>query len=308
MGSHRHRPPSCPRDRRRAGRCRRGRLGDLRCGQRHRTAGGPSLHRRRGVDRRGGHRAGGVGRRHPHPRRPDRTSGTTPGPPGPALQPVVGGRQGRAVRTGRAGLLARCRDRHARPGLDLEQLARDAVDAGRRLPGHGRGRRLPGLGGLHRGGGTAFPSCACRRGPGTTSRSTSGSTATTLATPSTPSTMRSNGRSTIATVNGRFFVNNVSLGVYATIVQQEGYREAKAETSRTAPPRAARPDRPAVRPAVHDARRRRRSTGPSSSRCRTTPTSLAASPDLSQRRRLDTGRLGVFAVTRGHRGPGRRGR
>ena len=34
-----------------------------------------------------------------------------------------------------------------------------------------------------------------------------------------------------ATVNGRFFVNNVSLGIYATIVQQEGYREAKAETA-----------------------------------------------------------------------------
>ena len=35
-----------------------------------------------------------------------------------------------------------------------------------------------------------------------------------------------------ATVNDRFFVNNVSLGVYATIVQQEGYREAKAATTR----------------------------------------------------------------------------
>ena len=35
-----------------------------------------------------------------------------------------------------------------------------------------------------------------------------------------------------ATVNDRFFVNNVSLGVYATIVQQEGYREAKAATTK----------------------------------------------------------------------------
>ncbi len=34
-----------------------------------------------------------------------------------------------------------------------------------------------------------------------------------------------------ATVNGRFFVNNVSLGAYAAIVQQEGYRDAKAETT-----------------------------------------------------------------------------
>ena len=34
-----------------------------------------------------------------------------------------------------------------------------------------------------------------------------------------------------ATVNDRLFVNNVSLGVYATIVQQQGYRDAKRETT-----------------------------------------------------------------------------
>lgn len=34
-----------------------------------------------------------------------------------------------------------------------------------------------------------------------------------------------------ATVGDRLFVNNVSFGVYATIVQQEGYREDKAGTS-----------------------------------------------------------------------------
>ena len=42
-----------------------------------------------------------------------------------------------------------------------------------------------------------------------------------------------------ATVNDRFFVNNVSLGVYATIVQQEGYREAKVGHDEAAAPRAA---------------------------------------------------------------------
>ena len=36
-----------------------------------------------------------------------------------------------------------------------------------------------------------------------------------------------------ATVNGRFFVNNVSLGVYASIVQEGGYRDAKVETTKT---------------------------------------------------------------------------
>ena len=35
-----------------------------------------------------------------------------------------------------------------------------------------------------------------------------------------------------ATVGDRLFVNNVSLGVYATIVQQDSYRDAKLETSR----------------------------------------------------------------------------
>src|SRR4029077_20106816 len=35
-----------------------------------------------------------------------------------------------------------------------------------------------------------------------------------------------------ATVNGRFFVNNVSLGVYATIVQQESYRDAKSDVTK----------------------------------------------------------------------------
>ena len=35
-----------------------------------------------------------------------------------------------------------------------------------------------------------------------------------------------------ATVGDRLFVNNVSLGIYATIVQQEGYREAKSETAK----------------------------------------------------------------------------
>ena len=35
-----------------------------------------------------------------------------------------------------------------------------------------------------------------------------------------------------ATVNDRFFVNNVSLGVYAKIVQEESYRDAKVDTTK----------------------------------------------------------------------------
>ena len=36
-----------------------------------------------------------------------------------------------------------------------------------------------------------------------------------------------------ATANDRFFVNNVSLGVYAKIVQEESYRDAKVETTKS---------------------------------------------------------------------------
>jgi diacylglycerol kinase family enzyme len=99
-----------------------------------------------------------------------------------------------------------------------------------------------------------------------------------------------------ATVNDRFFVNNVSLGVYATIVQQEGYREAKAATTRQLLPELlgqttepfdlqfGTPDGTEV-------------DGSFLVMVSNDPYVLAASPSTSQRLRLDTGRLGVFAVT-----------
>ena len=99
-----------------------------------------------------------------------------------------------------------------------------------------------------------------------------------------------------ATVNDRFFVNNVSLGVYATIVQQEGYREAKAATTRRLLPELlgettepfdlsfVTPEGTAV-------------DGSFLVMVSNDPYVLAASPSTSQRLRLDTGRLGVFAVT-----------
>jgi diacylglycerol kinase family enzyme len=99
-----------------------------------------------------------------------------------------------------------------------------------------------------------------------------------------------------ATVNGRFFVNNVSLGVYATIVQQEGYREAKAATTRRLLPEllgeTAEPfDLSFVTPDGADV------DGSFLVMVSNDPYVLAASPSTSQRLRLDTGRLGVFAVT-----------
>ena len=43
--------------------------------------------------------------------------------------------------------------------------------------------------------------------------------------------MASNAASTSAAVNGRVFVNNVSLGVYAKVVQSPSYRDAKRRTT-----------------------------------------------------------------------------
>ena len=56
------------------------------------------------------------------------------------------------------------------------------------------------------------PTCASRPGPGTISRSISASTATTWSARSTRSPTASSGAIDLATVNGRVFVNNVSLG------------------------------------------------------------------------------------------------
>jgi diacylglycerol kinase family enzyme len=99
-----------------------------------------------------------------------------------------------------------------------------------------------------------------------------------------------------ATVNDRFFVNNVSLGVYATIVQQEGYREAKAATTRQLLPEMLGDTTEAfdlsfVTPDGTNV------DGSFLIMVSNDPYVLAASPSTSQRLRLDMGRLGVFAVT-----------
>lgn len=98
-----------------------------------------------------------------------------------------------------------------------------------------------------------------------------------------------------ATVNGRFFVNNVSLGVYATIVQQEGYREAKAETTRRLlPDMLAQGEEPFdLQFVTPDGRE---IDGCFLIMVSNNPYVLGPSLDVSQRRRLDSGRLGVFAV------------
>jgi diacylglycerol kinase family enzyme len=99
-----------------------------------------------------------------------------------------------------------------------------------------------------------------------------------------------------ATVGNRLFVNNVSLGAYATIVQQDSYRDAKRETSRellpemlgsTAEPfdlQFRTPDGTEV-------------DGAFLIMVSNNPYVLGPSVDVSQRRSLETGTLGVFAVS-----------
>ena len=60
----------------------------------------------------------------------------------------------------------------------------------------------------------------------------------------------------------RVFVNNVSLGVYAKIVQSDGVPRRQAADDGQAAARAARPRRRALRPALHRPRRRRARRGP----------------------------------------------
>ena len=98
-----------------------------------------------------------------------------------------------------------------------------------------------------------------------------------------------------AMVGDRLFVNNVSLGVYATIVQQDSYRDAKRETSRTLLPEmlgsTAEPfDLQFTTPDGTEV------DGAFLIMVSNNPYVLGPSVDVSQRRSLETGTLGVFAV------------
>jgi len=99
-----------------------------------------------------------------------------------------------------------------------------------------------------------------------------------------------------ATVNDRLFVNNVSLGVYATIVQSEDYRDAKVDVTRSMLGdllgREAEPfDLQYSTPGGKDI------DGAFVIMVSNNPYVLGAKRDVSQRRRLDSGRLGVFAIS-----------
>ncbi len=94
----------------------------------------------------------------------------------------------------------------------------------------------------------------------------------------------------------RLFVNNASMGVYATIVQEEGYRDAKRQTSLELLPQLlgnqdepfdlqfTAPDGTAV-------------DGAFVILVSNNPYVMGPKLDVSQRRSITTGQLGVFAVT-----------
>jgi diacylglycerol kinase family enzyme len=101
------------------------------------------------------------------------------------------------------------------------------------------------------------------------------------------------------TVGDRLFVNNVSLGVYGTIVQQESYRDAKLETTtRMLPELLSREAEPFdLQFTTPDGVEIESSFVVQISN---NPYVWTPSPEFAQRSTMDSGRLGVFAVTAGN--------
>jgi diacylglycerol kinase family enzyme len=99
-----------------------------------------------------------------------------------------------------------------------------------------------------------------------------------------------------ATVNDRFFVNNASLGVYAKIVQDDDYRDAKVDTTTALLPemlgRQAQPFDLQFTTATGA-----EVDGAILVMVSNNPYVIGASADNAQRRHLDRGQLGVFAVS-----------
>jgi diacylglycerol kinase family enzyme len=99
----------------------------------------------------------------------------------------------------------------------------------------------------------------------------------------------------LARVNDRIFVNNASLGVYAQVVQSDAYRDAKLETWSQMLPELLGPDAPPIDLAFE---------GPDESNYTDAPLLLVSNNPYrltsiggtGTRPRLDTGRLGIFAV------------
>ena len=99
-----------------------------------------------------------------------------------------------------------------------------------------------------------------------------------------------------ATVNNRLFVNNVSLGIYATIVQSDDYRDAKAEVSVSmARDLLGRQSEPFdLQYSIPEGRE---IDGAFLIMVSNNPYVLDANPAIAQRHEVDGGKLGVFALS-----------
>ena len=99
-----------------------------------------------------------------------------------------------------------------------------------------------------------------------------------------------------ATVNDRLFVNNVSLGVYAQIVQEDSYRDAKLQTTTSMLPEIlGRQSEPFdLQFTLPDGRE---IDGAILVMVSNNPYELGPAPHNAERRRVDGGELGIFAIT-----------
>ena len=108
----------------------------------------------------------------------------------------------------------------------------------------------------------------------------------------------------LAEVNGRVFVNNVSLGVYAQAVQHSGYRDAKLRTLLDTIPETARTDADAPALRWRDPDGFAHDSG-MALLVSNNPYRLGTAIGSGTRPRLDTARLGVAVL--GPKGPMRQG-
>ena len=194
----------------------------------------------------------------------DAPSRRRPGPTHPVLLMNLRSGGGKAERF---DLVEPCRAARHRAGRahardDLLELAEDAVAARRGRHRHGRRGRLAGTRRLGREPARACRSSWSRPGPATTSPSTWASTARTSSGALDAFEDGVDRVIDLAEVNGRVFVNNASMGVYAKIVQSAEYRDAKVQTAASMLPDLLGPGRDAARPALRPAVRARGRDGP----------------------------------------------
>lgn len=98
----------------------------------------------------------------------------------------------------------------------------------------------------------------------------------------------------LASVNGRIFVNNVSLGLYAQIVAADEYRDAKVRTTAEMLEALLGPDAPAFD--LHVDGPQGRLDGPQLVQISNNPYLLTSLSGFGTRPRVDTGTLGVVAL------------